>query len=66
MDSSTDDGHRRMALFFSVEVEFREEEGPGSPLWQEMEENFYLIIFLTLKPSEGPRRVRMPDESMHL
>lgn len=46
MDTSTDDGHRRMALFFSVEVEFREEEGPGSPLpWQEMEENFYLIIF---------------------
>lgn len=46
MDTSTDDGHRRMALFFSAEVEFREEEGPGSPLpWQEMEENFYLIIF---------------------
>lgn len=46
MDSSTDDGHKRMALLFSVEVEFREEEGPGSPLpWEEMEENFCLIIF---------------------
>lgn len=46
MDSSTDDGHRRMALFFSAGVEFREEEGPGSPLpWEEMEENFCLIIF---------------------
>lgn len=46
MDSSTDDGHKRMALFFSGEVEFREEEGPGSPLpWEEMEENFCLLIF---------------------
>lgn len=46
MDSSTDDGHRRMAPSFSVEVEFREEEGPGSPLpWEEMEEKFCLIIF---------------------
>lgn len=46
MDSSTDDGHKRMALFFTGEVEFREEEGPGSPLpWEEMEENFCLLIF---------------------
>lgn len=53
MDTSTDDGHRRMALFFSVEVEFRERGGTWQP--SAMAGNgreFLSDNFLTLKPRE--------------